>query len=83
MDESRTCNAKHNPKMIYSYINSKTKAKDNIKAIKTVNGETSTNETVIAKTLNEYFNSVYTNESKQTLPTCSNKTDKDCPNTRS
>jgi hypothetical protein len=72
--------SKLNPKQIYTYINSKLKVKDNIKAIICDNNEISNDEQTIANQLNKFFSSVFTKENLNNIPECENFTDKKCPN---
>ena len=51
--------AKKNPKRIYAYINSKTKIKDSIKALKDTNDIITVDASQIANILNNYFASVF------------------------
>jgi hypothetical protein len=79
-------NSKHNPKAVYSYINSKTKSKDSIKALylrnnnnlNETNNETTTNGSQIANILNDYFVSVFTKEDEH--PVINLKLETECPN---
>ena len=66
--------SKNNPKSVYAYINSKTKAKDSIKALysneKTnfENNGTTTDSYEMANILNDFFVSVFTKEDTNNIP---------------
>ena len=63
-EENLALNSRNNPKNVYSYINSKTRVKESIKAIKLTNGTITTDIQEIVNELNELFASVFTkNES--------------------
>ena len=70
--------AKSNPKRIYAYINSKTKIKECIRAMRESNEKITTDKTQIANTLNNYFASVFCNEEKDDLPICDESCDVKC-----
>ena len=53
---------KHNPKTLYTYINSKKKIKDRIGPLKSTNGEVTENDTEQANILNDYFQTVFTDK---------------------
>jgi hypothetical protein len=54
---------KCNPKSFYSYIRSTAKTKDRVGPLKDSNGVTVTDDESISKLLNDYFSSVFTDES--------------------
>ena len=70
--------AKLNPKRIYAYINSKTKIKECIRALRESNEKITTDTTQIANTLNNYFASVFCNEEIDDLPICEESCDVKC-----
>jgi hypothetical protein len=62
--------AKKNPKRINAYINSKTKIKDTIRALKDTNDIIITGGPQIANILNNYFASVFCEEDLNNIPSC-------------
>ena len=62
--------AKMNPKRVNAYINSKTKIKESIRALRESNEEITTDTYQIANTLNNYFASVFCNEDLNDLQIC-------------
>ncbi len=70
--------AKLNPKRIYAYINSKTKIKECIRALRESNEKITTDTTQIANTLNNYFVSVFCNEEIDDLPICEESSEESC-----
>ena len=58
-EKSIASNAKKNPKMVYSYVNSKKVVKDNIRALIDENGVRTEDPSEITKILNKQFESVF------------------------
>ncbi|XP_065678462.1 uncharacterized protein LOC136093401 [Hydra vulgaris] len=73
-------NSKFNPKKVYSYINNKSKVKDNIRAVQLKNGSIETDLKVIANTLNGYFASVFNKSQTLSAPIIDIETQKICKN---
>ena len=61
-EENLALNSRKNPKSVYSYMNSKTRVKESIKAIKLTNGTITTDIQEIVNELNEFFASVFTKD---------------------
>ena len=62
--------SKTNPKLVYQYISSKTKNKDNIPDLDTPDGDTTKSDTEKAKVLNNFFGSVFNVEDNSEIPNC-------------
>jgi hypothetical protein len=71
-------NSKVNPKRVYAYINSKTKIKDTIRALKKTDGNIATDGQTISNLLNDYFSSVFTKEDLKNVPIFEHITDTQC-----
>nr|XP_047127770.1 uncharacterized protein LOC124808622 [Hydra vulgaris] len=71
--------SKSNTKCIYSYINSKTKIKNTIRAIRDINSDITTNGKTICNTLNTFFSSVFIIENSKNIPLFEKKTFLSCP----
>ena len=61
-------NAKHNPKVFWSYVRSKTSKRTGIAELERTDGSKATTDTEKAETLNKFFQSVYTTESLHNMP---------------
>ena len=70
--------SRSNPKMVYAYVNSKTKIKDSLRALKDKNEKIITDGSQIANILNNYLGSVFCQEDSNS-PICENKTNTKCP----
>ena len=66
--------AKHNPKLIYSYIRSKKDVKEQIKALKEDEGRLTVKKSAIADILNNHFESMFIKKPPDPLPEFENKT---------
>ena len=69
--------AKKNPKLFYSFVNSKMKVKAGIADLVDSNGDTVSEDSEKAEVLNSFFCSVFTEERKEEVPTCEKKNDQD------
>lgn len=65
--------AKANPKKFFQYARSKTKSKDRVGPLKDSEGAVIQDNRIVAKTLNDYFASVFTHEDTSRLPTPTHK----------
>ena len=61
--------AKTNPKALFNYISSKTKPKETISDLDKPNGEMTENDEEKSQVLNDFFSSVFVQESKDNIPT--------------
>jgi hypothetical protein len=61
-------NSKRNPKLVYSYVKSKTSVKDQVRALVNTNGQVVTERSVIAEVLDDQFESVFVDEDPGELP---------------
>jgi len=68
--------AAKNPKLLYSYMNSQKKVKDNIKALKNSTGEITQNQKEIADILNKNFQDVFVREDDVPMPFFESRTTK-------
>ncbi|XP_004206196.1 uncharacterized protein LOC101238883 [Hydra vulgaris] len=60
--------SKHNPKILFKYVNSKQNVRTTITALKGINGDTITNPIEIANRLNNHFQSVFNKNEDDELP---------------
>ena len=65
--------AKSNPKLFFSYANSKLKVREGIPDLENVNGEKIVSNKEKAELLNNFFCSVFTCEQTESVPTCDDK----------
>jgi len=63
----RSC--KHQPKLLYNYINSQKACRDSIKGLMDSGGTYQTDGRIIANLLNDYFSSVFSVRSAEPIPT--------------
>ena len=68
MEREVAANAKHNPKVFWSYVSSKTSKRTGIAELERTDGSKATTDTEKAETLNKFFQSVYTTESLHNMP---------------
>ena len=69
-------NIKNNPKLFFRYVNSKIKSKEGVSNLKKNDGNLTENDQEKTEVLNNFFQSVYTQEDKTNIPKFENKTDK-------
>ena len=67
---------KNNPKMFFRYVNSKIKPKEGVSNLVKEDGKLTENNQEKTEVLNNFFQSVYTSEDKNNIPTFEKKTDK-------
>ena len=66
---------KKNPKIFFRYVNSKIKPKEGISNLTKEDGKLTENDIEKTEVLNNFFQSVYTTEDKNNIPTFEDKTD--------
>ena len=59
---------KANPKLLWNYVNSKTKSRQPVSDLKKTNGDMTANDEEKAQVLNEFFSSVFTKENLKEIP---------------
>jgi hypothetical protein len=77
-EEALACASKSDPKRLHAHVRSKQRVHDLIRSIETADGETTVEHDVICMTLNDYFNSVFVQETDAELPVFENRTDLEC-----
>ncbi|XP_047141054.1 uncharacterized protein LOC124816078 [Hydra vulgaris] len=71
-------NAKHNPKLLYSYVKQKKKIKSSINSLKDKSDCTITDSKDIANTLNDHFQDVFTKNDVTEVPKFEKRTNNIC-----